>query len=60
MHITNEKLKGQKESESPFDAKKVVSSAIDVISFMAKPTHSLFTERRDRLKTALNEEVRSL
>ena len=43
-----------------FDHKKVVSTAIDAISFMAKATHSLSAERRDRLKPALNEEVRSL
>ena len=55
MHITNEKLKCQKESESPFEVKKVVSTAIDAISFMAKATHSLFTKRKDRLKTVLNE-----
>ena len=38
----------------------MVSTAIDAISFMAKATHSLFAERRDHLKLALNEEVRSL
>ena len=43
-----------------FDHKKVVSTAIDAISFMAKATHSLSAERRDRLKPAQNEEVRSL
>ena len=60
LQIANETLKCQKESESSFDHKKVVSTAIDAISFMAKATHSLSAERRDRLKPALNEEVRSL
>ena len=60
LQIANETLKCQKESESSFDHKKVVSTAIDAISFMAKATHSLSVERRDRLKPALNEEVRSL
>ena len=60
LQISNEDLKCQKESEFSFDHKKVVSTAIDVILFMAKATHSLSTERRDRLKPALNEEVRSL
>ena len=60
LQIANETLKCQKESESSFDHKKVVSTAIDAISFMAKATHSLFAERRDHLKLALNEEVRSL
>ena len=59
LQIANETLKCQKESESSFDHKKVVSTAIDAISFMAKATHSLFAERRDHLKPALNEEVRS-
>ena len=36
------------------------SATIDAISFMAKATHSLSAERRDRLKPALNKEVRSL
>ena len=60
LQISNEDLKCQKESEFSFDHKKVVSTAIDAISFMAKATHSLSTERRDRLKPVLNEEVRSL
>ena len=60
FQIANETLKSQKESESSFDHKKVVSTAIDAISFMTKSTHSLSAERRDRLKPALNEEVRSL
>ena len=38
----------------------MVSTAIDAIYFMAKATHSLPAETRDRLKPALNEEVRSL
>ena len=59
-HIANERLKCQKKSESSFDHKKVVSTAIDAICFMAKATHSLSAETRDRLKPALNEEVRSL
>ena len=60
LQIADESLKCQKESESSFDHKKVVSTAIDAIAFMAKATHSLSAERRDRLKPALNEEVRSL
>ena len=60
LQIANKTLKCQKESESSFDHKKVVSTAIDAISFMAKATHSLSAERRDRLKPALNEEVRSI
>ena len=60
LQIANETLKCQKESESSFDHKKVASTAIDAISFMAKATHSLSAESRDRLKPALNEEVRSL
>ena len=60
LQIANESLKCQKESESSFDHKKEVSTAIDAISFMAKATHSLSAERRDPLKSALNEEVRSL
>ena len=60
LQIANETLKCQKESESSFDHKNVVSTAIDAISFMAKATHSLSVERTDRLKPALNEEVRSL
>ena len=60
MQIANESLKHQKESESLFDHKKVVSIAIGAISFMTKATHSLSAERRDRLKPALNEEVRSI
>ena len=60
FQIANETLKSQKESESSFDHKKVVSTAIDAISFMTKSTHSLSAERRDRLKPALNEEVRRL
>ena len=38
----------------------MVSTAINVISFIAKATHSLSAERRDRLKPALNGEVRNL
>ena len=38
----------------------MVSTAIDAIYFMAKATHSLPAETRDRLKPALTEEVRSL
>ena len=60
LHIANERLKCQKKSESSFDHKKVVSTAIDAIYFMAKATHSLSAETGDRLKPALNEEVRSL
>ena len=60
LEITDKSLKCQKESESSFDHKKVVSTAIDAVSFMAKATHSLSAERGDRLKPALNEEVRSL
>ena len=55
--IANKTLKYQKESESSFDHKKVVSTAIDAISFMAKATHSLFAKRRDHLKLTLNEEI---
>ena len=40
--------------------KKVVSTAVDAISFMAKATHSLSVEMTDRLKPVLNKEVRSL
>ena len=50
----------QKESDSSFNPKKVVSTAIDAISFIAKAAHSISAERRDRLKPAPNEEVRSL
>ena len=65
LKISNESLNCRKESsrilkESPFDHKKVVSTAIYVISFMAKAIHFLSAERRDRSKPALNEEVRSL
>ena len=61
LQIANESLKSQKDSESAtFDHKKVVSTAIDAISFMAKASHSISMERRDRLKPALNEEVRGL
>ena len=56
LQIANENLKCQKESS--FNHKKVVSTAIDVISFMAK-VNSFSAERRDRLKPALNEEIRS-
>ena len=59
MKIANCSLKCQKESESSFDHKKVVSTAIDAICLMAKATHSLSVEKRDRLKPALNEEVES-
>ena len=38
----------------------MVKTAIDAISFMAKGSHSFSAERRDRLKTAPNEEVRNL
>ena len=57
LQIANETLKCQKESESSFNHKKVVITATDIISFMAKATHSLSAKRRDRLKPALNEEV---
>ena len=60
FQIANETLKCQKESESSFDHKKVVSTATDAISFMTKATHSLSAERRDCLKPALNEDVRRL
>ena len=60
LQIVNESLKCQREPESSFEHKKVVSTTIDAISFMVKATHSLSVERRDRLKPALNEEVRSL
>ena len=50
----------QKESESSFEPKKMESIAIDTIFFMAKATNSISAERRDRLKPAMNEEVRSL
>ena len=59
LKIEDQSLKCQKEYESSFDHKKVVSTAIDVISFMAKTTHSISAERRDRLKPDLNEEVPS-
>ena len=57
LQIEDESLKWQKGSESSFDHKKVVSTAIDAISFMANATHSFSAERRDRLKPSLNEEV---
>ena len=57
LQIANETLKCQKESESSLDHKKVVSTTIDAISFMAKATHSLSAERRDRLKPAQNVEA---
>ena len=60
MQIANASLKCQKESESLFYHKKVVRTAIDAISFMAKSTHSLSAEKRDRLKPALNEELRDM
>ena len=60
LQIANESLKCQGESVSSFDHKKVISTAIDAISFMEKNTHSLSAERRDHLKPALNEEVGSL
>ena len=60
LQIANESLKCEKEFESSFDHKKVVSTAINAISSMAKATHSLSAEKRDRLKLALNEEIRSL
>ena len=60
LQIANESLKCLRESESSFDHKKVVSTAIDAISFMAKATHSLSTESKDHLKPALNAKVRSL
>ena len=60
LQITNESLKSQKESKSSFEHKKVVSTVIDAISVMEKATHSLSAKRRDHLKIALNEEVRSM
>ena len=60
LQIANETLKCQNESESSLDHKKVVSTAIYGISFMSKATHSLSAGRRDRLKLALNEEIRRL
>ena len=60
LQIVNESLKCQKEYESAFYHKKVVSIAIDAISLMTKATHSLSAESKDRLKPALNENVRSL
>ena len=57
LQIANESLKCQIESESSFDHKKVVSTAIDAIFFMAEATNSLSAKRRDRLKPALNEDV---
>ena len=53
--IENESFKFQKQSESSFDHKRVVSTAIDPISFIAKATHSLSAEKREILKAALNE-----
>ena len=50
----------QKESKSSFEPKKMESIAIDTILFMAKATNSISAERRDHLKPAMNEEVRSL
>ena len=38
----------------------MVSTVIDAISVIEKATHSLSAKRRDRLKIALNEEVRSM
>ena len=38
----------------------MVRTDIDATSFKAKAAHTLSAERRDRLKPALNEEVRSL
>ena len=55
LQIENERLKFQKESESSFDHKRVVSTAIDPISFVAKATHSFSAEKREILKPALNE-----
>ena len=60
LQIANENLKCHKETETLLDHKKVVSTAIDAIPFMTKAIHSLPAERRDHLKPALNEEVRSL
>ena len=60
LQIADESLKWQKESEPSIDHKKVVSTAIDAISFTAKATHSFSAERRDRLKPSLNEEIRNL
>ena len=59
LKIANEILKCHKGSEPSFDHKKVVSTVIDATSFMEKATHSLSAERRDRLKSALNEEARN-
>ena len=60
LQIGDESLKCQKESESSCDHKKVVKTAKDAISFIAKATYSLSAEMRNRSKPALNEEVRSL
>ena len=60
MKIENESLKYQEEFESSFDHTKVVSTAIDVISFIAKAAHFLSAERIDGLKPSLNEELWSL
>ena len=57
LQIANKSLKCQ--NESSFNHKKVVSTTIGAISFMAKATHSFSAEWRDRSKSALNEEVRS-
>ena len=60
FQIANESLKYQKKSEPSFNLKRVVSTAIETIFFMEKATHFFSVERRDFLKPALNEEVRSL
>ena len=60
LKIADESLKCQKEYESSFDHKKVVSTAIDWIPFMTTVTYSVSVERRDRFKPALNKEVPSL
>ena len=49
-----ESLKCWKESESSFNHKKVISTAINTISFMIKATYSISVERRDGLKPVLN------
>lgn len=54
LQIRNESLKCQKESESSFNHKKVISTAINTISFMEKAIYSISAERRVRLKPALN------
>ena len=57
LQIRNESLKCQKESEFSFDYEKVISTTTGSISFMVKTTHFISTERRNRLKSSVNEEV---